>query len=107
MAEIQNMVGGFLSSAVSNIFSTTTNKLMAVGIVVALLVGTYFIYKWYVTSFGGAKKVQFAAPPAGPQLQVHEVPPPGASMMPPNVEGFQQEAEMQQQEGEEEHEQQE
>ncbi len=102
------MVGGFLSSAVSNIFSNTTNIFMAVGITIALLVGSFFIYKWYAGSMGAKKQVQFAGPPMqqpGPQLQVHEVPA-SAGMMPPNVEGFQQEGEMQQEEGADESEQQ-
>jgi hypothetical protein len=109
MAEIQNMVGGFLSSAVSNIFSTNTNIYMAVGITIALLVGTYFIYKWYATSVANKKQVQFAespqAPPhggaAGPHLEVHEMPPNGASMMPPNVEAFESGANEQEEEQQE------
>jgi hypothetical protein len=108
MAEIQNMVGGFLSSAVSNIFSTNTNIYMAIGITVALLVGSYFIYKWYATSVATKKQVQFAGHPqgpppqmnGGPHLEVDEMPqlPPGAGMMPPNVEAFENGAEEQQEE---------
>ncbi len=108
MAEIQNMVGGFLSSAVSNIFSTNTNIYMAVGITIALLVGTYFIYKWYATSVANKKQVQFAESPqaphggaAGPHLEVHEMPPNGASMMPPNVEAFESGANEQEEEQQE------
>ena len=109
MAEIQNMVGGFLSSAVSNIFSTNTNIYMAIGITVALLVGSFFIYKWYATSFASKKQVQFASHPqgpppqmggSGPHLDVHEMsqPPSGASMMPPNVEAFENDAGVQEEE---------
>ncbi len=101
------MVGGFLSSAVSNIFSTNTNIYMAIGITVALLVGSYFIYKWYATSVATKKQVQFAGHPqgpprmsGGPHLEVDEMqpPPPGANMMPPNVEAFENGAEEQQEE---------
>ncbi len=107
------MVGGFLSSAVSNVFSNTTNIYLAVGITIALLVGTYFIYKWYATSVAVKKQVQFAGgapmhpqgPPqmgGSPHLNMEEMPPqPQGGMMPPNVEAFengeQQEEEEQQQ----------
>ena len=115
MSAVQNMVGGFLSSAVSNVFSNTTNIYLAVGITIALLVGTFFIYKWYATSVAVKKQVQFAggAPVhpqgpsqmgGGPHLNMEEMPPQppaGAGMMPPNVEAFengeQQEEEEQQQ----------
>ena len=111
MAEIQNMVGGFLSSAVSNIFSTNTNIYMAIGITVALLVGSFFIYKWYATSFATKKQVQFTGHPqgppqmsGGPHLDVHEMPQPpnGASMMPPNVEAFENETGAQEEEEQQE-----
>lgn len=105
------MVGGFLSSAVSNVFSNTTNIYLAVGITIALLVGTYFIYKWYATSVAVKKQVQFAGgapmhpqgPPqmgGGPHLDVEEMPQPpsGAGMMPPNVEAFENGSEEQQEE---------
>ncbi len=96
------MVGGFLSSAVSNVFSNTTNIYLAVGITIALLVGTYFIYKWYATSVATKKQVQFAGgapmhpqgPPqmgGSPHLNMEEMPPQapgGGGMMPPNVEAF-------------------
>ena len=112
MSAVQNVVGGFLSSAVSNVFSNTTNIYLAVGITIALLVGTYFIYKWYATSVASKKQVQFAGgapmhPQAqmagGPHLNVQEMPPPpGASMMPPNVEAFENEAGPQEEEEQQE-----